>query len=168
MSEQPSSLWGSLFRAKEPWYEEVMSLWARTPFFANIPEREIIKLAKVMHPRKFNAEEFIFRYGDQGAGAAMIISGAVEISYQGTVLATLQRGDFFGEIALVLDERRTADAVAKEPCEVVFFLRPDLDEWIARAPQHGARLSTNLAHVLAKRLLHANKMLADERKRHVG
>lgn len=167
MSDQTSSVWGSLFRAREPWYEEVTALWAKTPFFQDVPLREIRKLARNMHPRQYSAGEYIFRYGDQGAGAAMIKSGHVEISYEGTNLASLQPGDFFGEIALVLDERRTADAIAVEPCELIFFLRPDLDEWIARSPQHGAKLSNNLAHVLAKRLLHANHMLAKERNRHV-
>ncbi|MDH5217269.1 MAG: cyclic nucleotide-binding domain-containing protein [Gammaproteobacteria bacterium] len=168
MSESTSSVWGSLFRAREPWFEEVTQLWAKTPFFTDIPLREIRKLARSMHPRHFNAGDYIFKYGDQGAGAAMIQSGHVEIRFEDTTLATLQRGDFFGEIALVLDERRTADAIATEPCDLIFFLRPDLEEWIARSPQQGARLSNNLAHVLAKRLLHANHMLAEERKRHVG
>jgi len=168
MGESTSSVWGNLFRRREPWYDEVTDLWSETPFFTGIPKREIRKLAKVMHPRSYEAGEPIFRYGDQGAGAAIIQSGHVEIRYEDTVLATLHKGDFFGEIALVLDERRTADAIATEPCQMVFFLRPDLNDWIARSPQHGARLSTNLAHVLAKRLLHANKMLAHERQKHVA
>ena len=167
MTSSPSSIWVDLFRKKEPWYDEVTQLWQETPFFQKIPRREIRKLARTMHLRHFEVGEYIFHCGDQGAGAAMIKSGGVEIRYQGTVLATLHRGDFFGEIALALDERRTADAVAIEKTELVLFLRPDFEEWIVRAPQHGARLSTNLAHVLAHRLLHSNKMLADERKKNV-
>ncbi|MDH5229096.1 MAG: cyclic nucleotide-binding domain-containing protein [Gammaproteobacteria bacterium] len=155
-----SSIWGSLFRKREPWQETVTELWAATPFFRGIPLREIRRIVDNMHLRNFSVDEPIFHIGDQGAGAAIILSGVVEIRYKKTVLATLSRGDFFGEISLVLDERRTADATAIEDTELVFFLRPELDEWITQAPQHGARLSTNLAHVLAKRLLHANEMLA--------
>jgi len=167
MSEKTSSLWGGLFRQKKPWYENVAEMWANTPFFKNIPVKEIRNLSKNMHLRTYQADEVIFHHGDQGAGAAMIISGRVEIRYDGAVLATLERGDFFGEIALVLEERRTADAVAIDTCELVFFLRLDYEEWIHRKPQHAAKLSTNLAHVLAQRLLHANKMLSDQREKNV-
>jgi CRP-like cAMP-binding protein len=158
-----SSLWGSLFRRQNPWHETVAELWSATPFFQEIPLREIRKMTRSMHPRQYSANEFIFHIGDQGAGAAIILSGVIEIRYNDTVLARLSRGDFFGEIALVLDERRTADAIAVQDTELVFFLRPDLEEWIKRAPQHGAKLSANLAHVLAKRLAHANKMLAESK-----
>ena len=142
-------------------------MWASTPFFKNVPIKEIRNLSKNMHLRKYQIGETIFHHGDQGAGAAMIISGRVEIRYRDAVLASLGKGDFFGEVALVLDERRTADAVAIEECELVFFLRLDYEEWISRKPQHGAMLSMNLAHVLAQRLLHANKMLADQRENNV-
>ena len=71
----------------------------------------------------------------------------------------LSDGDFFGEIALVLDVARTADAIATEDTELIFFLRPELDEWLARSPYFAGRLGANLAYVLAQRLLQANKAL---------
>jgi len=167
LSTNTSSVWGGLFQKREPWCDEVTNLWLDTPFFKGIPAREIRKLSNDMHARNYQAGEFIFHQGDQGAGVAMIKSGTVEIRYEGNVLATLHDGDFFGEIALVLDELRTADAVAIASTELVLFLRPDFEEWIKRAPQHGAQLSKNLAYVLAHRLMHANKMLAEEKNKHV-
>ncbi|MBU0730840.1 MAG: cyclic nucleotide-binding domain-containing protein [Proteobacteria bacterium] len=154
------SLWGNLFKKSETWHEMVAALWAKTPLFRKIPQKEIIRLVKNMHPRHFKPGEVIFRTSDQGAGAAMVLSGKVEIRAGEVVLTTLGPGDFFGEVSLVLDERRTADAVAVEDSELAFFLRIDLEEWIDRVPRHGARLGTNLAHVLAHRLLHANRMLS--------
>lgn len=162
-SSTNASIWATFFRKKDPWHETVARLWAETPFFGGIPFSEIKKLAKIMHRRTYQPDEFIFHTGDQGAGAAIILSGQVEIRFGDTLLTSLHKGDFFGEISLVLDERRTADALATEPTELVFFLRPDLDEWISRAPHHGARLSANLAHVLAKRLLHANQMASNKK-----
>lgn len=155
-----TSLWKNLFKRADPWTKRVAFLWSETPLFKRIPKREIALLSKNMHSRHYKTGEYIFRTGDQGAGAAILLSGKVEIKAGNVVLATLNEGDFFGEISLVLDERRTADAIASEDTEVVFFLRPELERWIKRAPQHGAKLGTNLAHILAKRLLHANEMLA--------
>jgi len=165
MSDKISSLWGNLSKKNKPWHENVTDMWAKTPFFLGIPKSEIRNLSKNMHLRRYQNGETIFHLGDQGAGAAMIISGRVEIRYQNAVLATLKKGDFFGEIALALNERRTADAIATEDCELVFFLRLDYEEWISRKPLHGAKLSTNLAHVLAQRLLHANQMLSEQREK---
>ena len=158
---QGTSFWGNLFRRRDPWSKQVAQLWAETPLFKYIPKREIALLSRNMHARKYQPGEYIFHTGDQGAGAALLLSGEVEIRAGEVVLATLKEGDFFGEISLVLDERRTADAIAVKDTELVFFLRPELERWMHKAPQHVARLSTNLAHILAKRLLHANQMLAE-------
>jgi len=163
-STRQQSIWSGIFRKPGDWHQQVADLWSQTPFFQNIPKREIIKLSHNMHLRHYAAEEYIFHAGDQGAGAAIILQGDVEIRFQDTLLAHLTGGDFFGEIALVLDERRTADAIAVKPVDLVFFLRPDFEEWVNRAPQHGAKLSANLAHVLARRLLHTNQMMASDKQ----
>lgn len=154
-------LWSNLFGKHDPWEEMVAKLWAATPLFKGIHLKDIIKLARNMHPRLYQPQEIIFHAHDQGAGAALILSGKIEIRCQDVSLAVLEAGDFFGEVSLVLDEPRTADAIALEPSKLAFFLRMDLEEWIAKAPHLGAKLSTNLAHTLAQRLLHANQMLAN-------
>lgn len=60
----------------------------------------------------------IFREGDPGDEAYMIVSGAVEISTRigetDTVLATLRRGEIFGEMALIDSQPRMATATAVE------------------------------------------------------
>lgn len=159
MSKRASSLWSNLFRKGNPLTEHVTELWSATPLFRDIPRREILQLVRDMPPRHFQANEYIFHSGDAGAGAAVIISGKVEIRSAGVLLAELKDGDFFGEIALVLDVPRTADAVAVEETDLIFFLRPELDEWLARSPYFAGKLGANLAYVLAQRLLQANKAL---------
>ena len=148
-----------MFRKGNPLTEHVTELWSATPLFRDIPKREIMQLVRDMPPRQFNAGEHIFHNGDAGAGAAVIISGSVEIRSAGVLLAELHDGDFFGEIALVLDVPRTADAIAVEDTELIFFLRPELDEWLGRSPFFAGKLGANLAYVLAQRLLQANKAL---------
>ena len=161
MSRKASSLWSNLFRKGNPLAEHVTELWSATPLFRDIPKREIMQLVRDMPPRRFKAGEYIFHSGDAGAGAAVIISGKVEIRSSGVLLAELGDGDFFGEIALVLDVPRTADAIAVCDTELIFFLRPELDEWLARSPYYAGRLGANLAYVLAQRLLQANKALVN-------
>lgn len=162
-TNKQASLWRNIFRRHDPWYDSVAELWSRTPLFNDISNREIRRLSQSMHLRHFDADEVIFRVNELGAGAAMILSGKVAIKTHGVTLAELGPGDFFGEVSLVLDELRTADAVAVEKSELVFFLRIDLDEWITRSPHYGAILSKNLAYILAERLQYANRVIAEHK-----
>ena len=155
-----SSLWGNLFHKGDNWQQQCARLWAATALFDGIPKREIERLVAAMIPRSYQSGELIFHDGDEGAGAALIVAGQIEIRSGEVVLAKLASGDYFGEIALVLDVPRTADAVAMEETQLLFFLQSELDEWLARAPYYAGRLSKNLANVLAQRLTLANRALA--------
>lgn len=162
-AEARTSLWSNIFRRYDPWHQTVASLWSNTPLFTDISNRELMRLVQAMHPRQYQSGEMIFRANDVGAGAAMIMSGKVAIQTNGVTLAELGPGDFFGEVSLVLDERRTADAIALSRSELVFFLRIDYEEWITRSPHYGAILSRNLAYTLAERLQHANRVIAEHK-----
>lgn len=153
-------LWTNLFRRQPERQELITKLWASTPLFEGIPHRAIRRLAKNMPPRYYQAGETIFKVDDRGAGVALIKSGRVQVTTGETVLAELEAGDFFGEVALVLDERRTANAIAAEASEIVFFLRNDLLEWIEQSPRLGSAFAINLSRVLAGRLRKANTLLS--------
>jgi len=155
-------LWENIFRHKDDRITEVCNLWAETPLFNHIAKANIRRLVSNMHPRLYKADETVFKTGDIGAGAVLIKSGEIAIKAGDKVLAQLKKGDFFGEVALVVDEARTADAVASTDCELIFFLRPDLEEWLHSSPKPGAQLMSNISKVLAGRLRHANDMLSQK------
>jgi len=159
MTKRASSLWSNLFRKRSPITDHIIDMWSTTPLFRDIPKREILQLVRDIPPRCYATNEYIFHSGDQGAGAAIILSGKVHIRSGDVLLAELNEGDFFGEIALVLDVPRTADAIAVEDTELIFFLRPELEDWLSRSPYFAGRLGSNLAYVLAQRLIQANKAL---------
>ena len=48
----------------------------------------------------------------------LILEGEVEVTHDGQTLATLGPGDFFGEIAILEDMRRTATVVTTTPCRL--------------------------------------------------
>ena len=157
-------LWDNIFRQKDDRITEICNLWSATPLFKNIPRSYIRRLVQNMHPRFYKINETVFTTGDIGAGAVLIKNGEIDIKAGEKVLATLKAGDFFGEVALVVDEPRTADAIASTDCELIFFLRPDLEEWLHSSPKQGAQLMANISGVLANRLRHANDMFAQKKE----
>ena len=154
------TFWSNLFRQRDSELQVIAQLWRQTPLFEGIPERHVEALCASMHPRDFKPDEAIFRQGDQGAGAILVLEGEVRVSADKTELARLGDGDFFGEIALASSERRTADATAISTSRLVYFLKQDLEEWIEHEPRLGARFLMNLSATLAQRLYEANRQIA--------
>lgn len=152
--------WRNLFRKQDDQVHEVTEMWMQTPLFENIPYGRCRELVSNMHPREYKASETIFNAGDIGASVILIREGKVEIRAGEKTLAELIDGDFFGEIALVIDEPRTAKAIATKKSELIFFLRSDLEEWIQRSPKDGAQFMLNIAKVLAARLKQTNQLLS--------
>ena len=151
--------WSNLFKARDDQTTEISKLWMACPLFAQIPERICRQLVSTMHVRQYEPGETIFKAGERGAGAVIIRSGTVSIRAGSQELSQLGRGDFFGEIALVANEPRTANAISLTKSELVFFLQTDLTEWREHSPKHGAQFVTNLARVLATRLRESNERL---------
>ena len=153
-------LWSNLFKAKDDQTTEISKLWMASPLFTQIPERICRELVSTMHLRQYEPGEPIFKAGERGAGAVIIRSGTVSVRAGNQELSQLERGDFFGEIALVANEPRTADAISLTKTELVFFLQTDLTEWKEHSPKHGAQFVTNLARVLATRLRESNERIS--------
>ncbi len=154
----PNPYWKNLFRKTQTRTERITGLWLETPLFKGIPARVCRQLVKRMHPRRYKAGEGIFNAGELGAGVVLIVSGEVSVQSRGKELARLHQGDFFGEVALVSDDPRTADAVADTECELVFLMRQEVEEWVRSSPRYGVILMTNVAHILAVRLRQMNQM----------
>jgi uncharacterized protein len=110
--------------------------------------------------------EFVVRKGERGTEMYMVVRGRVRVSDRladGTekVLAQLEPGAVFGEMALVSQEPRSASVMAETAAEV---LRLDLEAFERirrRFPFTGAKLFRNLARVLALRLRQTTAMLVE-------
>jgi CRP/FNR family cyclic AMP-dependent transcriptional regulator len=158
-------IWGSLFRLS-PKKETLSEILHNIPLFADLSDKELKVLENVVHARTYQAGETVFVETEPGAGMYVIQSGRVDVvlhhkSEKPMVLAELERGEFFGEMALLGDTTRSATAVARERSELIGFFHPDLVEIINMHPQIGAKIALGLASTLAERLRYTNSQLQD-------
>ena len=119
---------------------------------------EINLLSSLSRERRLAPGEVLFREGDPGEEMFILLSGRVMISkfIPGAgeeALAFLERGDFFGEMALIDNQPRSADAKAHEGETVVLAIPRDVVEGLLDPKKVSSlRLLKLLASLLSKRL----------------
>lgn len=133
--------------------------------FSKLSRGEIRQVEKVMHVRHYTLHENIVKQGAPGSGMYIIVSGRVGIyilnhEHEERLVLELEKGDFFGEIALLDDSPRTATAKAEETCTILGFYRPDLLGLLETKPQIGIKILLALSEVLATRLRVTNEELS--------
>ncbi len=132
------------------------------PIFENLSDKELEKIARLTHEREYKQDEHIFKKLAPAEGMYVILDGKIEINDPDTknIYANLESGDFFGELALLDDEPRSASAIAKKASRLIGFFRTDLLTLIERSPELGNRVLLNLSRVLGERLRKTNQEMA--------
>ena len=156
-----SSFWVNFFNSSTE-EADLKSSLKSIPLFNELTKSDLNALIKITHSRNYVAGEYIFRQADPGIGLYLIREGEVEIKRINSfdvehTLAVFNRGDFFGELALVDGEKRSASAVAKSTCKVYVIFKPDLDEFIEKYPRKGIKILTGISTMIALRLRTLNE-----------
>jgi pyruvate,water dikinase len=121
--------------------------------FTGVDKREMAQIAAMFKERRFSAGETITKEGVGAAAFFVIDSGEATVSVRGQEIATLRRGDHFGEIALIDEGDRSATITATS--EVVCY---GLTFWEFRPlVQSNATIAWNLLLTLTKRLREAQE-----------
>jgi CRP/FNR family transcriptional regulator, cyclic AMP receptor protein len=135
---------------------EVYALLRATPLFQQLSFRELRQIESILHERSYMPNEIIFEQGEEGLGLYVVRSGRVSVSSvengRERELAALNRGQFFGELALLDGSPRSAQARAVEQTELIGFFRPDLQKLLDTNPKIAAKFSVELARWIGKRL----------------
>jgi CRP/FNR family transcriptional regulator/CRP/FNR family cyclic AMP-dependent transcriptional regulator len=132
------------------------------PLFAELPPERIRELAQAVRRRTYHRGETIFHKGDPGSGLYIIATGQVKIilpseAGEEAMLAVLESGEFFGELALFDGEPRSATVVAVQNAETLILHRDDFLSFVARNPE----VVTGLFAALSRRLRDADEMIED-------
>ncbi|OGF59955.1 MAG: hypothetical protein A2Y62_07670 [Candidatus Fischerbacteria bacterium RBG_13_37_8] len=123
---------------------------------------ELRLLATFSKEEKFYMDQVIFREGDFGEKLFIIIDGEVRISKYipgvgEEALAILGRGEFFGEMALVDNSPRSADAIAQTSSVTVLAIeREVLHQILSRDAESSFQFLYILCKILSNRLREIN------------
>jgi CRP/FNR family transcriptional regulator len=144
-----------------PGSDDVVDLLGRVPVFSTLELADLERIAAVSVPRSFEPGQSVFREGDASDTCYVVREGharAVRTHGDGRTitLATFGPGDFFGELAMFEDERRSATVEAIETTSVIGVLGPDMRRLMNEHPSIAARLVI----ALGRRLRETNERLS--------
>ncbi len=163
----------SLFRNHDssPRLERLRAL----SLFTDLSPDELKIVDGLLHERDFVKDEVIFDKGEEGQSIYIIIEGTVLIrdqgqSEEGGKLVARRRGDsldgqiavlgpgtFFGDLALLDNSPRGAQARAASNCKLAVFFRADFMRLLQTNALIGSKISLQLARQLGLRLREANR-----------
>jgi CRP/FNR family transcriptional regulator, cyclic AMP receptor protein len=94
---------------------DAASLIGSVPFFGGLDEKKRRSIAAQGKELSYKAGDSIVNEGTTGVGFYLILDGKAEVRKGGKVLATLGKGQYFGEMSLIDELPRSADVVAATP-----------------------------------------------------
>ncbi len=135
----------------------------RLSLFKRLTTRELRELDELLHERSYLKDEVIFDQGDAGLGLFIVVSGRVKIVSSHAALQRLAPefgpGEFFGELALFEEEERTAQAIAREPTELLALFRTEFFSLLERDRGMGVKILFELSRTVVSR---SRRLLANQ------
>lgn len=140
-----------------------MASGKRQKQFSGLLAEELQSLAQTAEVRFYKAGEPVFQEGDPGDGIYVVLEGAVQVSAlvgqnERRVLSRIEKGDFFGEMAVLDDEPRSASATAETDTRAFFIRRDNL----LAVLDHSPKLAVSLVREFSFRMREFNRHYIQE------
>ena len=143
---------------------DIFRLFANNRLFEGIEPDVLRNMRAGMQLLRFDRDEIVFHEGDEGDSLYLVGSGSVRISKQGRAgeqetLGVIESGSFFGEMALLDHQPRSAMAVAAEPTVLAGVDDEVFQHLLDLAP---SRLHLNFLRLVSQRLRQVNSHFISE------
>lgn len=127
--------------------------------FSDLKESELETISRILYVHSYHRGQLIFQEGESGDSLFVVLKGRVKVCLYDEegreyVLDVIGKDGFFGELALIDDLPRSANAIAMETSDLLVVRRSDFVKLLMENPS----ISVNILRVLAGRL-----RVADER-----
>jgi CRP-like cAMP-binding protein len=107
---------------------------ARLALFADLGRPQLESVAHLFDEEVFAEGQRVIRQGLEGSGFYLVVEGDARVVIDGVERARLGRGDFFGEISLLIHEPPTADVVATSVLRCLVVPGPELEGFLLEHP----------------------------------
>jgi CRP-like cAMP-binding protein len=132
--------------------EEIVDRLSRLALFSDLANPRLVGIAHAFEEELFAPGQRILRQGLSGSGLYVILDGDAAVVIDGQERARLGRGDFFGEVSVLLGEPPTADVVASTLLRCLVVPEPEVRTFLVSNPNvmyrvlqaEARRLSTTL------------------------
>jgi CRP-like cAMP-binding protein len=127
--------------------------------FADLKDNELETISRILYVNTYHRGQLIFQEGEDGNALFVVLKGRVKVCLYDEegreyVLDVIGKDGFFGELALIDELPRSANAIAMEASDLLIVRRADFTKLLMENPS----ISVNILKVLAGRL-----RVADER-----
>jgi CRP-like cAMP-binding protein len=133
--------------------EELIDAIAGFGLFADLTAPQLEGIVHTFDEAVFGEGERILRQGIRGSGFFVILDGDAAVMVDGSERARLARGDFFGEVSILLGETPIADVVALHPLRCLVLAGPSVEAFLVAHP----RVMYRMLQAQARRLRAANR-----------
>ncbi len=130
-------------------HEEVEAL-RNIPLFAKIDASKLKLLAFTSERLNYEPGQNLFKQGDPGDAAYIILEGEADIIVNELVVATKKKNDFVGEIAILCDVPRTATVRATQPLSALVISKDLFFRLVTEFPDMSVEIMRELAQLLHK------------------
>ncbi|XP_022080165.1 potassium/sodium hyperpolarization-activated cyclic nucleotide-gated channel 2-like isoform X2 [Acanthaster planci] len=135
---------------KEIVQHHLRSLVKKAEFLSKGSPGFVIDIIEKLHFEVYLAGDVIIKAGTRGNAMYFIEHGTVKICINERVVGTLQDGDHFGEISLLIDERRVASVVAASTCDLYRLAKEDFQDVLDENPEMHAIMAKVAKERLSK------------------
>jgi CRP/FNR family transcriptional regulator, cyclic AMP receptor protein len=129
-------------------HNQKVDLIRRVPLFSRLSKGELKDLAMLADEIDLRDGKELTRQGAPGREFFVLLEGTADVRKNGRKINTLGPGDFFGEIALVSREPRTATVTATSPVRTLVITDRSFRRLLDESPQ----VKTKVMEAMAKRL----------------
>lgn len=145
--------------------EDIQSALGKIHLFRGLAARGLERIAAIAGEERHQRGALVFREGELGEKLYFILEGKVRISRNlagmgEEALAVLEPGDAFGEMSLIDDTPRSADAHVHEPCRLLVITREAFEDLLFIHKDLAYEILWNFIKILSHRLRDANDKMA--------
>jgi CRP-like cAMP-binding protein len=133
--------------------DEIADTLAGMSLFAELSSAELQQVAHMFDEAVYPEGERIIRQGLSGSAFYIILDGDAAIIVDGEQRATLGRGEFFGEVSILLGDTPVADVVALRSLRCLVLSGPAVEDFLISHP----KVMYRMLQAQARRLRNANR-----------